>query len=139
VLLDSAARARSVAARRQRRDSVNSAKRNAATIPQPIRDAIGRYARAIEEKRVDKLKAAYPGLTSDQQKGWETGVFAVANAIKATVTYNDVLMLKDGAEVDFILTLAYDYQGSQGASIPPMKQHAFLEESEGVWRIKAIK
>jgi serine/threonine-protein kinase len=135
ALVDSAARARNAAARRQRRDSVNRA---AAGVPQPVRDAIGRYARAIEEKRVDKLRAAYPGLTADQQKGWETGVFAIANAIKATVTYHQFRMSKDGAEVDFTLTLAYDYPGSQGG-IPRMKQHAFLEESEGVWRIKEIK
>jgi hypothetical protein len=133
AVVDSAARARS-AARRQRRDSVNRA---AAVVPQPVRDAIGRYARAIEEKRVDMLKAAYPGLTPDQQKSWETGVFQIANAIKASVTYNKVTMYKDGAEVDFTLTLTYDYQGSQGSS--RKQQHAFLEDADGAWRIKEIK
>jgi hypothetical protein len=138
VLVDSAARARSAAARRQRRDSAISANRAAATIAQPVRDAIGRYARAIEEKRVDKLREAYPGLTSDQQTRWETGVFAIANAIKASVTYNTVVMHKDGADVDFTLTLSYDYPGSTG-SLPRMKQHALLEEKDGVWQIREIK
>ncbi|MFL5608793.1 MAG: serine/threonine-protein kinase [Gemmatimonadaceae bacterium] len=135
ALADSATRARTAAARRQRRDSVNH---EAAKIPQPVRDAIGRYARAIEEKRVDKLKEAYPGLTADQQKQWETGVFAIASAIKATVTYSGVVLYKDGAGVDFTLTLAYDYPGSQG-SLPPRKQHAVLEEKDGTWLIREIK
>ena len=87
---------------------------------------------------MDKLREAYPGLTSDQQKGWETGVFAIANAIKASVTYNSVTKHKDGAEVDFTLTLAYDYPGSTG-SLPRMKQHAILQESDGVWQILEIK
>jgi serine/threonine-protein kinase len=139
ALVDSAARARSAAARRQRRDSLNRAAAVATRVPQPVRDAIGAYARAIEEKRVDKLKAAYPGLTADQQKSWETGVFAIANAIKASVTYNNVNLFKDGAEVDFTLTLAYDYQGAPGASLPRRKQHAVLQEKEGVWQIIEIK
>jgi serine/threonine-protein kinase len=141
AVVDSAARARS-AARRQRRDSLARAAASASTspsVPQPVRAAIGRYARAIESKRVDKLKEAYPGLTADQQKDWETGVFAIANAIRATVTYDDVTMFRDGAKVLFTLKLGYDYQGSQGASIPPMKQQAFLKETESGWVILEIK
>jgi serine/threonine-protein kinase len=134
-VVDSAARALRAAARRQRRDSVNH---EAAKIPQPVRDAIGRYARAIEEKRVDKLKEAYPGLSTEQQKSWETGVFAIASAIKATVTYRAITVHPDGVGVDFTLTLAYDYPGSQG-SLPPRKQHAVLQEKDGVWVISEIK
>jgi hypothetical protein len=111
---------------------------SASTVPQPVRATIDRYARAIESKRVDKLREAYPGLTADQQKGWETGVFAIANAIKASVTYNSVTMHKDGAEVDFTLTLAYDYPGSTG-SLPRMKQNALLQEIDGVWQIREIR
>jgi serine/threonine-protein kinase len=141
ALTDSASRARR-AARRLRRDSVAKAASASAsasdTVPRQVRTAIDGYARAIESKRVDKLKEAYPGLTADQQKGWETGVFAIANAIKASVIYNSVVMHKDGAEVDFTLTLAYDYPGSQGG-IPRMKQNAILQEKDGVWQIREIR
>ncbi|MDQ6635649.1 MAG: serine/threonine protein kinase [Gemmatimonadota bacterium] len=141
ALIDSASRARS-AARRLRRDSVakaaSASASASASVPQQVRTAIDGYARAIESKRVDKLKEAYPGLTADQQKGWETGVFAIANAIKASVTYNSVVMHKDGAEVDFTLTLAYDYPGSQGG-IPRMKQNAILQEKDGLWQIREIR
>ena len=46
------------------------------------------------------------------------------------MTYSGVVLYKDGAGVDFTLTLAYDYPGSQG-SLPPRKQHAVLEEKDG--------
>jgi serine/threonine-protein kinase len=139
AVVDSAARARS-AARRQRRDSVARASASAsASVPQPVRAVIDRYARAIESKRVDRLKEAYPGLTADQQKSWETGVFAIADAIKATVSYDDVRMFSDGAEVKLTLKLAYTQGGSRGASIPPMKQHAFLKQTDSGWVILEIK
>ena len=34
-------------------------------------DAIAEYARAVESESIDNLKRVYPGMTPEQQKGWE--------------------------------------------------------------------
>jgi serine/threonine-protein kinase len=136
VVVDSATRARNAEMRRQR----ESLKRAAPDVPKPVRDAFNRYTRAIESMRVDKLKEAYPGLTPEQQKAWETGVFAIANGIRATVAYDSVKVYKDGAEVAFTLNLAYDYQGSMKASLPKHnKQHAILKQTDAGWQIVEIR
>jgi serine/threonine-protein kinase len=132
VIVDSAA----LRARLAKRREADSLAKLAKAVPEPVSAAIAQYARAIESKRVDELKKAYPGLTDTQQEFWEKNVFAIAQSVKARVVYGPIKMpTPDKAEVDFRLTVSYAYKGASGASIPPMKQHATLERTDKGWEI----
>ena len=145
VVVDSAARARALLAK-QRRDSTRAATRaasaaaaTAAAEPGSVHSAIERYARAIESGSVDKLKEANPGLTDEQQKFWETNVFARATKIKAAVT--DMRSTTEGndAEVNFRLSVTFDYSDASRGSIAPQRQHARLSRSSSGWTIASIR
>jgi hypothetical protein len=99
---------------------------------------MGRYARAIEERSIDKLKEAYPKLNDDEQRYWETNVFAIATKVRAVVS--DLKPNVDGetAEADFRLNVTFEYNGSPG-SLPPMQQHATLKRGPSGWQIQSIR
>jgi serine/threonine-protein kinase len=151
VVVDSAARARSLAAK-LRRDSMRTAVRLesptaaaaarplvvAVTSPGSVESAMNRYARAIEERSVDKLKEAYPKLTDEEQRYWETNVFAIATKVRALIS--DLKPNVDGetAEADYRLNVIFEYNGSP-ASLAPMQQHATLKRGPSGWQIQSIR
>jgi hypothetical protein len=131
-VVDSAA----VRARIARRRQADSLARLAKAVPEPVSAAIAQYAHAIESKRVDALKAAYPGLTDTQQEFWEKNVFSMAERVAVRVVYGAIKMpAPDKAEVDFRLNVLVAYKGSSSGSIPPLRQHATLERTEKGWQI----
>ncbi|HUQ45077.1 MAG TPA: serine/threonine-protein kinase [Gemmatimonadaceae bacterium] len=145
VVVDSATRAKRLA-ERQRRDSMRAltkaasvAARSAAVAPGSLAGAIARYTRAIEAKSVDMLKEAYPGLTEDQQKFWETNVFSRATRIKAQVVDLKTTTDGDAAEADFRLNVTFDYGDAQRGSIGPQQQHAKLTRTGSGWQIVSIR
>jgi serine/threonine-protein kinase len=121
----------------RQREAENEA-RQAEAVPTPVRDAIGRYANAIESMRVDRLKEAYPNLTSAQQKTWEN-TFAIATGVNTSVRYGAVTKTDDRAEVDFTLNVGYRYADGRRGSIPPMRQHATLLRTSSGWQIVEIR
>jgi serine/threonine-protein kinase len=152
VVPDSAARARALAAK-LRRDSMRTAVRMdsptaaaaarplivAVTSPGSVESAMGRYARAIEERSIDKLKEAYPKMSDDEQRYWETNVFAIATKVRAVVS--DLKPNVDGetAEADYRLNVSFEYASGSPGSLPPMQQHATLKRGQGGWQIQAIR
>ena len=145
VVVDSVTRAKRLA-ERQRRDSMRTlakaasvAARSAAVVPGSLAGAITRYTRAIEAKSVDMLREAYPGLTEDQQKFWETNVFSRATRIKAQVVDLKTTTDGDAAEADFRLNVTFDYGDAQRGSIGPQKQHAKLTRTGSGWQIVSIR
>ena len=144
VVIDSATRARR-AAEKQRRDSIRAAARAAsaaaasmASPPGSVEGAIHRYARGIESQAVDKLREAYPGLTDEQQKLWETN-WARSTKLKASVT-NLTVTGTDGdqADAEFRLNVTFDQDG-QRISTPPQRQHAQLKRTPNGWQIVSIR
>ena len=150
VVVDSATRARALAAK-LRRDSLRSAAKvespTAAAASRPlvvtvsspgsVESAIGRYARAIEERSVDKLKEAYPKLTDDEQREWETNVFAIATKIRAVIVDLKPSVDGDAAEADYKLNVTFDYNGSTGGF--SRRQHATLKRGPSGWQIQSIR
>ena len=124
------------AARRRQQDSVT---RLADAVPTNVKTAIQRYANAIESMRVDKLREAYPGLTKDQQKTWEDGVFSKATRVDASVRYGTMTERPDTAEVDFTLRYSFTTKGNVPSYVPPQQLHATLTRTpQGGWQIAAI-
>jgi hypothetical protein len=153
VLVDSVALAAKRTADRilrQRRDSLNKARAAitaaavAATTPRAapaagsVEGTIARYADAIESGLITRLKEAYPGLTDDQQKYWETTVFSRATKIRARVADLKPRTGEDDAEVDFRLDVRFEYADGQGANFT-LDQHAELKRTPTGWQIASIR
>jgi hypothetical protein len=132
--VDSAA----IRARIAKQREADSLARLAESVPADLRDAIGRYAKAIESQRVDKLREAYPSLTPAQQKTWEN-TFGIATSVNASVRYGTVTKTDDRAEVDFTLLVGYRTSTGTRGSVTPMHQHASLMKGESGWQIVDIK
>jgi hypothetical protein len=133
--VDSAA-ARARIARQREADSLA---RVAESVPTPVRDAIGRYAKAIESMRVDRLKEAYPNLPSKQQEMWDKSVFGIATSVNTSVRYGAITRTDDKAEVDFTLNVSFRYANGTRGSIPPQRQHATLLRTPSGWQIVEIR
>ena len=107
-------------------------------MPEPVKDAIGRYAKAIESMRSDKLKEAYPNLSDKQAEMWSK-TFGIATGVSTSVRYGEVTKTDDKAEVDFTLNVSFRYaNGTRGSSLP-QKQHATLLRTPTGWQIVEIK
>jgi serine/threonine-protein kinase len=133
--VDSAA----IRARIAKRAQAESLARLADAVPTPVRDAIARYANAIESMRVDRLKEAYPNLTPKQQEYWDKSVFGIATSVNTSVTYGVVSNTDEKAEVDFTLHVSFRYANGTRGSIPPQRQHATLLKTPSGWQIVEIK
>jgi len=132
--VDSAA----IRARITQRREADSLARLAEAVPTPIRDAITRYANAIESMRTDKLKEAYPNLSDKQAEMWSK-TFGIATGVNTSVRYGAVTKTDERAEVDFTLNVGYKYADGRRGSIPPMRQHATLLNTKSGWQIVEIK
>jgi serine/threonine-protein kinase len=120
------------------RQQAESLARIADAVPTPVRDAITRYANAIESRRVDKLKEAYPNLTATQQKLWEN-TFGIATSVNTSVHYGAVTKTDDRAEADFTLNVGYKYADGRRGSIPAQRLHATLLRTDSGWQIVEIR
>jgi ketosteroid isomerase-like protein len=109
----------------------------AVTAPGSVESAINRYARAIEDRSVDKLKEAYPKLTDDEQREWETNVFAIATKIRALIIDLKPTVDGDVAEAEYRLNVTFDYNGSTGGF--SRRQHATLKRGPSGWQIQSIR
>jgi serine/threonine-protein kinase len=133
--VDSAANRARIARQRE----ADSLARLAESVPTPVKDAIGRYARAIESMRVDRLKEAYPNLPSKQQEMWDKSVFGIATSVNTSVRYGAITRTDDKAEVDFTLNVSFRYANGTRGSIPPQRQHATLLRTPSGWQIVEIR
>ena len=133
--VDSAAIRQRIAQRRE----ADSLARLAEAVPSPIKQAIGRFANAIESMRVDQMREAYPNLTPQQQAFWDKNVFGIATSVNTSVRYGKVTESDDRAEVDFTLSVTFRYPNATRGSIAPQRQHATLLKTPSGWQIVEIK
>ena len=132
--MDSAA----IRARIAKQREADSLARLAEAVPTPVRDAIGRYANAIESMRTDKLKEAYPNLSDKQAEMWSK-TFGIATGVNTSVRYGAITKTDERAEVDFTLNVGYKFADGRRGSVPPMHQHATLLKTPTGWQIVEIK
>jgi serine/threonine-protein kinase len=133
--VDSAA----IRARNARQREADSLAKLADAVPTPVRDAITRYAKAIESRRVDKLKEAYPSLPPKQQEMWEKSVFGIATSVNTSVRYGPITKTAEKADVDFTLSVSFNYADGRRGSIPALHQHAVLQSTSSGWQIVEIQ
>jgi ketosteroid isomerase-like protein len=101
-----------------------------------IGELIARYARAISSRDIVAVRRAYPGLTAEQQKGFEQ-FFRSVRSLRAafTVSHLDVT----GATAEARVGGAYDFVGSDGKSQhQPITFRATLRRDGGSWQLVAV-
>ena len=95
------------------------------------------YARAIESRDVAAIRRAYPGLTSDQQRGFEQ-FFESSRKIDVTFRVTSVEGTASTAEVR--VSGRYEYESSSGRSErQPVSFAATLRREGGGWRMVGLR
>ncbi|PYP79835.1 MAG: hypothetical protein DMD35_06890 [Gemmatimonadetes bacterium] len=95
------------------------------------------YARAIESRDVSSIRRVYPGLTSDQQRGFEQ-FFESARKINVTFRVASVDGTPSSAEVH--VTGRYEYESSSGRTERQgVSFAATLRKDGGAWRLVSLK
>ena len=95
------------------------------------------YARAIESRDVSAIRRVYPGLTSEQQRGFEQ-FFESARRINVTFRVASV----DGtpSTADVRVTGRYEYENSAGrAERTPVSFSAAVRKDGSAWRLVAVR
>jgi hypothetical protein len=102
-----------------------------------IAPVVEAYARAIESKDVGAVRRVYPGLTGDQQRGFEQ-FFQSARDINVTFRVTKVEGTASSAEARLVGT--YQYVNSEGKSeSQPVSFAATLHREGGAWRLVAVR
>ena len=112
--------------------------------PEPVRNpreeitgVVAAYARAIESRDIGAVRRAYPGITSDQARGFEQ-FFQSARSINVTFRVNDLDVNGNSADARLIGT--YQYVSSEGKSErQPVSFSASLRNDGGSWRLVAVR
>jgi eukaryotic-like serine/threonine-protein kinase len=95
------------------------------------------YARAIESRDVAAIRRVYPGLTPDQQRGFEQ-FFQAARSIN--VTFRIANVEATSASADVRLTGTYAYVTTAGRSeTQPVSFAATLRRDGSEWRLASVR
>jgi hypothetical protein len=102
-----------------------------------ISSAVQAYARAIESRDIGAVRRAYPGITSDQARGFEQ-FFQSARSINVTFRVTDVDT--NGSNADARLVGTYQYTTSDGKSqSQPVSFSASLRYDGSSWRLTSVR
>jgi serine/threonine-protein kinase len=102
-----------------------------------IAPAVESYARAIESRDIGAIRRAYPGLTSDQQRGFEQ-FFQSARSIN--VTFKVANVEGSGSSADARLVGTYEYVNSEGRpEKQPVNFAASLRRDGSGWRLVSVR
>ncbi len=101
---------------------------------QGLVDVIAEYARAVESESVDNLKRVYPGMTAEQQKGWEQ-FFGTVRDVKSQLNIQRADISGDVSSA--LVTGSYTYvNGStHRTEQQQISFRAIMHRSAGAWRI----
>jgi eukaryotic-like serine/threonine-protein kinase len=100
----------------------------------PVFDA---YARAIESRDIAAIRRVYPGLTAEQERGFEQFFQA---ARKINVTFRVANVESTAAAADARLNGTYEYESSSGKiERQPVSFAASLRREGGEWRLVSLR
>ena len=95
------------------------------------------YARAIESRDVSAIRRVYPGLTADQQRGFEQ---FFESARKINVTFRVASVDGTASTADVRVTGRYEYENSAGrAERQPVSFAAAVRRDGSAWRLVAVR
>jgi hypothetical protein len=110
---------------------------SAAASTAEIAAALDGFALALESRRLDRLQAAYPGMTPAEQSTWK-GFFDGVRDLRVQVAGVQTPQLSGSrAQVSFTMTLAFtDRRGLQQTV---QTYRATLARAESGWRLDAVR
>jgi hypothetical protein len=95
------------------------------------------YARAIESRDVSAIRRVYPGLTADQQRGFEQ---FFESARKLNVTFRIASVEGTASTAEARVSGSYAYESSSGrAERQPVSFLATLRRDGGGWRLVSLR
>jgi len=95
------------------------------------------YARAIEARDVSAIRRVYPGLTADQQSGFEQ---FFESARKLNVTFRVTSVDGTATTAEAHVTGSYQYEGSSGrVERQPVSFVATLRRDGSAWRLVSLR
>ena len=97
-----------------------------------------REGRPLDERDIEQVRHAYPGLSAAQQGSWQTFFDRVRN-LKATLSVTSLNV--GGASADATVSGVYEYDNASTgrAERRPVTFHATLARAANGWRITAIR
>jgi eukaryotic-like serine/threonine-protein kinase len=102
-----------------------------------ITGVVAAYARAIESRDIGAVRRAYPGITSDQARGFEQ-FFQSARSINVSFRVDNLDV--NGNSADARLVGTYQYVSSEGKpERQPVTFSASLRNDGGSWRLVAVR
>lgn len=102
-----------------------------------INGLVAAYARAIESRDIGAVRRAYPGISSDQARGFEQ-FFQSARNINVTFRVSGLDV--NGNSADARLSGTYQYTGSDGkAERQPVSFTAAFRNDGGSWRLTSVR
>ena len=122
-------------ARAARRDSLALL---ASAVPAGIRKPIAAFASAIASGDVARLRAAYPGMSGEQQKFWTEAFFKQAENITVRTDYGKANVRGHTAVVDFTVRAHYTLRSANTPMDSRLPYHATLEKKGTAWQITAM-
>ena len=99
--------------------------------------AVEAYSRAIESKDIGAVRRANSGLTSEQQKRWET-FFQAARSINVTLRIASIDGTASAADARLIGSYEYVDAGGNSHRVPDTIIASFRHEG-GSWRLVAVR
>jgi ketosteroid isomerase-like protein len=102
-----------------------------------IGDLVAQYARAIESRDLSAVRAAYPGLTSDQERNFAR-FFGTVRTLRASFDVRDLDVA--GATAEARLEGVYDFttQGGDHQRVP-VTFRAALRREGGAWQLMSVR
>ena len=95
------------------------------------------YAQAIESRDVNAIRRVYPGLTAEQERGFDQFFQA---ARKINVTFRIANVEGTGAAADARLSGNYEYETTQGKTErQPVSFVASLRREGSTWRLVSLR
>jgi len=95
------------------------------------------YSRAIESGQIGNVRRVYPGITSFQQRNWET-FFSRARNINVRFRIEDLQSSTSSAEARLVGTYEYTNSDGKGDTQPVTGSASFQREGNN-WRLVAIR
>ena len=99
-----------------------------------LRDIIGRYASAISSRDLSKVRAAFPGISPEQLKGFEN-YFGLCKQLQATLVLGAVEIRESTA--DGRVNGRYECNGRPERQAVAFR--ASFERDGGRWRLVATR
>jgi serine/threonine-protein kinase len=101
-----------------------------------IASAVGAYARAIESRDIGAVRRAYPGLTSEQARGFEQFFDSAKNI---NVTFRVVGLEVNGNSADARLVGTYQYTNGSRTETQPVSFAASLRNDGTSWKLTSVR